>query len=59
MHPDNLERGSLGLGMGWPFSIGVLTAFAAFLHLLLLRLDLETRRVQTQVPGAWAPDLGN
>ena len=45
--------------MGWPFSIGVLTAFAAFLHLLLLRLDLETRRVQTQVPGAWAPDLGN
>ncbi len=59
MHPDNLERGSLGPGMGWPFSIGVLTAFAAFLHLLLLRIDLETRRVHTEAPGAWAPDVEN
>ncbi len=59
MHPDNLERGSLGSGMGWPFSIGVLTAFAAFLPLLLLRLDLETRRAQTEARGVWAPDPGS
>ena len=59
MHPDNLERGSLGAGMGWPFLVGVLTAFAAFLHLLLLRLDLEQRRALAEPPGAWAPDVGN
>lgn len=44
MHPDNLERGSLGRGMVWPFAAGVLTGVAAFLHLLLLRVDLEARR---------------
>jgi heme exporter protein C len=44
LHPDNLERGSLGAGMGWPFLAGVVTALTAFVHLLLLRLDLETRR---------------
>ena len=59
MHPDNLERGSLGAGMGWPFLVGVLTAFAAFLHLLLLRLDLEQRRALAEPPGAWAPEVGN
>jgi len=45
MHPDNLERGSLGPGMGWPFALGLLAAVAAFAHLLALRFDLETRRV--------------
>ena len=44
MHPDNLEKGSLGQGMGWPFLVAVLTGLAAFLHLFLLRLDLETLR---------------
>ena len=44
MHPDNLERGSLGHGMGWPFLVAVLTGLAAFLHLFLLRLDLERLR---------------
>jgi heme exporter protein C len=43
-HPDNLERGSLGEGFGLPFLAGVLAGLAAFLHLLLLRVDLETRR---------------
>ncbi|NJR42187.1 MAG: cytochrome c biogenesis protein CcsA, partial [Akkermansiaceae bacterium] len=33
MHPDNLERGSLGEGMGWPFAIGVATGLVAYLHL--------------------------
>jgi heme exporter protein C len=59
MHPDNLERGSLGSGMGWPFAIGVLTALAAFLHLVLLRLDLETLRTHTVASGSWATDGEN
>jgi heme exporter protein C len=45
MHPDNLDRGSLGAGMGWPFAVGVLTALVAFAHLVRLRFDLETRRI--------------
>jgi heme exporter protein C len=44
MHPENLERGSLGTGMGAPFLVAVATGFAAFLHLFSMRLDLETRR---------------
>ena len=44
MHPDNLGRGSLGEGMGMPFALGMLAATAAFVHLLLLRFDLEGRR---------------
>jgi heme exporter protein C len=44
MHPENLSRGSLGEGMGWPFALGLLGAAAAFVHLLLLRIDLEGRR---------------
>jgi heme exporter protein C len=46
MHPDNLERGSLGSGMGWPFAAGVAAALAAYLHLLRMRIDLETRRAR-------------
>jgi heme exporter protein C len=48
MHPDNLERRSLGAGMGWPFLLGVLTGLAAYLHLVLLRADLESLRVGVQ-----------
>ena len=44
MHPDNLERDSLGRGMGLTFAISILTAFAAFAFLLLLRIDLLRRR---------------
>ncbi len=44
MHPENLQRGSLGAGMGLPFLAGVLTALAAYLHLLLLRADSIERR---------------
>ena len=47
MHPDNLEKGSLGEGMGWPFAIGVLAGLAAYAHLLLLRTDLESLRAET------------
>ncbi len=56
MHPDNLERGSLGAGMGWPFAVGVFTGLAAYAHLLLLRTDLESLRAEAietgQPPGA-------
>ncbi len=46
MHPDNLERGSLGDGMGWPFVAGIFACAAAFVHLLIVRTDLETRRAE-------------
>jgi heme exporter protein C len=44
MHPENLERGSLGAGMGWPFLLGNLTLFVAFVYLVLLRWEIEIRR---------------
>jgi len=44
LHPDNLERGSLGSGMGLPFAAGVVAALAAYLHLLRLRCDVASRR---------------
>ena len=46
MHPNNLERGSLGAGMGWPFAVGIATGLAAYVHLLLLRTDLESLRAE-------------
>ena len=46
VHPDNLEKDSLGSGMGWPFVMGVVTALAAYFHLLRLRVDLERRRAE-------------
>ena len=45
MHPDNLEKGSLGDGMGWPFLMGNLALGFAFVYLLLLRWDVEARRL--------------
>jgi heme exporter protein C len=56
MHPDNLERGSLGAGMGWPFAVGVFAGLAAYAHLLLLRTDLESLRAESLVedPAAGA-----
>jgi len=40
LHPENLERGSLGEGMGWPFFLGVVTALVAFAHLLARRVEV-------------------
>jgi heme exporter protein C len=51
MHPDNLQRGSLGVGMGWPFAIGALTGLAAYVHLLLLRTDLASLRIAAEEPS--------
>ena len=44
MHPENLERGSLGDGMGLPFLMGNLTVSFAFIYLLILRWDVEGLR---------------
>ncbi len=46
MHPENLERGSLGDGMGWPFLLGNLTLFVAFVYLVTLRWQLEELRAE-------------
>jgi heme exporter protein C len=46
MHPENLERGSLGAGMGLPFLLGNLTLFAAFAYCVLLRFEIEIRRAR-------------
>lgn len=48
MHPSNLEGGSLGAGMGWPFLLGVLTHISAFFALLALRIDVEALREQRE-----------
>jgi heme exporter protein C len=44
MHPENLQRGSLGAGMGWPFAIANATLFFAFVYLLALRWEVEMQR---------------
>lgn len=54
IHPENLQRGSLGEGMGAPFLLGVLAALAAFFHLLVRRLEVEGLR-QGDAAGGGAP----
>ena len=44
MHPENLQQGSLGAGMGWPFALGALVCLVAFVHLLVRRIEIETLR---------------
>jgi heme exporter protein C len=46
IHPENLERGSLGAGMGLPFLLGTLVQLAAFVHLLARRVEVESLRVR-------------
>ncbi len=46
IHPENLEQGSLGAGMGWPFAIGAATALLAFTYLLLVRMELARLRLR-------------
>ena len=58
IHPENLERGSLGPGMRAPFFLGLATALVAFLHLLALRVEVgrlrqrETERELGEAPWA-------
>ena len=44
MHPENLERGSLGAGMVLPFVMGNVTLGLAFVYLLARRWQLEILR---------------
>lgn len=44
IHPENLERGSLGAGMGLPFALGAAVCLIAFVHLLARRVEVETLR---------------
>ncbi|HXK25858.1 MAG TPA: cytochrome c biogenesis protein CcsA [Myxococcota bacterium] len=54
MHPENLSRGSLGSGMGWPFLVGNLTLFVAFVYCVLLRWEVELRRARLALRAdAW------
>lgn len=46
IHPENLERGSLGAGMGMPFALGSLVAIVAFVHLLCRRFEVESLRAR-------------
>jgi len=46
VHPENLGGGSLGAGMGAPFALGMLTALAAFAHLLVRRLEVGALRAE-------------
>lgn len=46
IHPENLSRGSLGVGMRLPFALGVLTAITAVVHLLCLRFEIESLRTR-------------
>jgi heme exporter protein C len=44
IHPENLQRGSLGAGMGWPFALGAIVCLVAFAHLLARRVEIESLR---------------
>jgi heme exporter protein C len=46
IHPENLERGSLGAGMGAPFALGAAVAIVGFLHLLCRRAEIESLRAR-------------
>ena len=58
IHPENLERGSLGEGMGWPFLVGNVTLFVAFLYLVLRRWEIENLRARWLRATADAESLG-
>lgn len=48
MHPENLKRGSLGDGMGFPFLMGNVTLALAFFYLVLLRWDVGALRAEAE-----------
>lgn len=64
MHPDNLERGSLGAGMGLPFALSVAAALAALVGLTALRREvavLEERaaaRLRSELEAAETRGFG-
>jgi len=46
IHPENLDRGSLGEGMVAPFAAGVVAVLLAFAYLYLLRLEVGALRAR-------------
>jgi len=46
IHPENLQRGSLGDGMGAPFALGASVCLVAFVHLLARRFEIEGLRAR-------------
>jgi heme exporter protein C len=48
MHPENLEGGSFGEGMGLPFATGMAVALVAFLWLLALRVRVAGLRARAE-----------
>jgi len=48
LHPENLERGSLGVGIAGPFLAGTGATLAVFAYLLLLRLEIAGLRVRAE-----------
>jgi heme exporter protein C len=57
-HPENLQRGSLGVGIAGPFLASLSAVLAAFAHLLLLRIEvggLRARAEQARIE-AWAEE---
>jgi heme exporter protein C len=55
MHPENLERGSLGAGMGLPFLVANVTFFVAFVYLVILRWEVEIGRARSCAPVDESP----
>lgn len=61
IHPENLQRGSLGEGMRAPFWLGVLTALLAFAHLLARRVEvawLDERATRAEAAAGEAATWG-
>jgi heme exporter protein C len=48
-HPENIQRGSLGEGMGLPFAVGNLTLFFAFAYLLVLRWQGAVMAAESEI----------
>ena len=48
-HPENIQSGSLGEGMGLPFLVGNLTLFFAFAYLLVLRWRVGLLRAESEI----------
>ena len=48
LHPENLKRQSLGVGIGQPFLAGTIATLVAFLYLLLVRFEVQGLRVRVE-----------
>ncbi len=58
IHPENLEQGSLGDGMGWPFLVGAVVAILGSLYLIACRIEVESLRAIWLQRRREAPDGG-